>query len=179
MNDIINIYVAFYSEEVTLEELLPYVTQLSITWYELGQRLGLETAKLDTVKFAIGTMDGRCQKMLEMWVSTEDASYNNWRTFLNALKQSRSNAEQQVANEIYNVRSIKVCSCSVYMAAFISILNCCMQTLMELVFPAAQNKEVRYTKLTRYWFIIIIGGYILQEDVIVWDSWNFFLSKAG
>lgn len=102
------VYVAFYSEEVTLEELLPYITQLSIIWYELGQRLGLDTANLDTVKYAIGTVEGRCQKMLEMWMSSEGP--HNWETFLNALKsgQSRSNTEHQVADDIYNVRSIKV-----------------------------------------------------------------------
>ena len=104
--------IAFYSEEVTLEELLPYSPQLSLIWYELGQKLGLDTENLDTIKFAIGSLEGRYLKMLEIWLSTEGPC--NWEIFLNALKicQSRSNVEQEVANDIYNVLSIKVLTLS-------------------------------------------------------------------
>ena len=101
-------------DEVTLEELLPYTDKLSITWYELGQRLGLDTERLDTIKLAIGTLEGRCQKMLEIWVDGNSPPEHNWDTFLNALKngQSRSSINHQVADDIYNILSIKVANYS-------------------------------------------------------------------
>jgi len=168
------IYLAFYSEEVTLEELLPYTTQLSFTWYELGQRLGLDSAKLNTVKFAIGTLEGRCQKMLEMWMSSEELGHT-WETFLNALKtgQSRSSIDYQVADEIYNVHSIKVC----IIFNFIELILWYIQTLMGRIFLAAQNKEVRFAEL--FLSSVMKISCVIQEDTIVWESWNFFLTKAG
>ena len=107
-NHHICVYIAFYSQEVTFEELSPYITQLSFVWYELGQRLGLDPAKLDTIKFAIGTAEGRCQRMLELWLNPEDSPRPTWESLFTALKGGQSNAEFQVADDIYNPRSVKV-----------------------------------------------------------------------
>lgn len=46
--------------------------------------------------------------MLEMWLSTEDPARCNWETVCNALQSGQSSAEHQVADDIYNPRSIKV-----------------------------------------------------------------------
>ena len=99
--------IAFYSQEIMFEELSPYLTQLSFHWYELGQRLGLDSAKLDTIKFAIGTAEGRCHRMLKLWLNPEDSPRPTWETFFTALKGGQSNTEYQVADDIYNPRSVK------------------------------------------------------------------------
>ena len=48
-----------------------------------------------------------------MWVSTEDPARRNWETVCNALKSGQSDTEHQVADDIYNPRSIKVSLISV------------------------------------------------------------------
>ena len=49
--------------------------------------------------------------MLEMWLSSEGGSSRcNWETVINALKSGQSDSEHQVADDIYNPRSIKVAS---------------------------------------------------------------------
>ena len=101
-----HIHIAFYSEEITIDEILPYNTRLSPAWYEVGQRLGLDSTRLDTIQFAIGSMEGRCQKMLEMWLSLEGPPRRNWETFISALKGGQST--DKLADEIYNQHSIKV-----------------------------------------------------------------------
>ena len=99
---------AFYLEEVALNELSAYTEKLSFIWYELGLRLGLDAGKLDTINLAIGDHEERCLKMLELWKETEGPVPHNWESFLNALRSGQSDIEHSIANDIYNSFSIKV-----------------------------------------------------------------------
>jgi len=102
------LFTAFYLEEVSLDELSLYTGKLSFVWYELGQRLGLDAGKLDTINLAIGDQEGRCVKMLQMWKEADGRTPRNWESFLSALRGGQTDIEHSIANDIYNAYSIKV-----------------------------------------------------------------------
>ncbi|XP_065917723.1 uncharacterized protein [Dysidea avara] len=105
---------AFYSQEISLDELSIYSGKLSFVWYELGVRLGLDTGKLDTINLAIGDQEGRCMKMLQMWKESSGPVPPNWESFLNALRSGQTDIEHSIANEIYNAYSIKTVMGHIY-----------------------------------------------------------------